>query len=266
MLWMKLRGNLAYSIREAYDFAFDKLSAVIMPTLAVAGMIFLFGSGGAVVGLAGRIPYIGQLVVTAFAWLWILAAFIMLGLCVIAALSFFLTPAIVATTEEEAMEAVFQTISIVWSQPWRLLCYLVAVIAMAMAGLIAAAFSLKRAFLAMDAFFAMIMGNDYQNLSTQALHLLQGWSVALGGWLADFPSWLSHFFFSHAIAPLELSPWLEVLAHIFALSLLFAAVWVVAYPLAIINSGLTLTYLVLRRIKDGENLLERYQADESTSP
>jgi hypothetical protein len=47
---------------------------------------------------------------------------------------------------------------------------------------------------------------------------------------------------------------------------LFSAVWVLAYPLSIINCGLTLIYLVLRKIKDDENLLERQEADESTSP
>jgi hypothetical protein len=75
-----------------------------------------------------------------------------------------------------------------------------------------------------------------------------------------------HIFFSQTLSPVELSPWLNVLAHIFALSLLFSALWVLAYPLAILNSGLTVSYLILRKFNDDENLLERYQTDESTSP
>jgi hypothetical protein len=266
LLWMKLRGNDAYSIRAAYDFAFDKFSAVSMAPLAVVVVIALFGSGGVLVGWFGRIPYLGQLVVTVFACLWMLASFLVLFMFVIAALAFVLTPAIVATTEENALEALFQIAGIVWRQPWRLLVYLFGVIATAIIALLIVAFCVKRAFIMMDALFATMMGNDYQNLSTQAQHLLQNWSVALGRLFSNYSTWTSPFYFSRPIAPLELSSWLDVLAHIFALSLMFSAFYVLAYPLAIINSGLTLTYLVLRRIKDGDNFLERYQADESTAP
>jgi hypothetical protein len=90
--------------------------------------------------------------------------------------------------------------------------------------------------------------------------------------LAFAPGYLLYLIFfalagqARPVAPLELSPWLEILAHTLALSLLFSAAWVLAYPLAVINGGLALTYLVLRRIKDGENFLERCQADESTPP
>jgi len=121
----------------------------------------------------------------------------------------------------------------------------------------------------MNAFFALVMGGDYQHLSMHAQYLLQSWSLVLHKFLhAVSPEWSSQIFFSRAIAPLELSPWLNVLAHIFALSLLFSAAWIVAYPLAILNCGLTVTYLGLRQRQDAgkssfrENFLERPQADE----
>jgi len=266
LLWMKRRGNIAFSIREAYDFAFGKFGAVIIAPGAVVILIALLASGGVLVGLVGKIPYIGQLVVTGFAWLWLLASFVLLLAFIIAALSFLLAPAIMATTEEGALEALFQIAGIVWSQPWRLLLYLVGVTLTAILGLIVVAFGMKHAFLLMDASFAMMVGNDYQNLSTQAQHLLQNWSAPLGRLLSKAPEVTSHFFFSRPLMPLALSPWLEVLARIFALSLLLAAVWALSYPLAIVNSGLTQTYLVLRRIKDGKNFLERPDADESTAP
>jgi len=266
LLWMKRRGNDACLIREAYDFAFAKFNVVILALAAIILVIALLAGGGVLVGLFGRIPYIGQIVVTGLAWLWLLASLLALFLLVMAGLTFALTPALVATTEENALEAIFQIAAIVWTQPWRSLLYLAGVLMTAGIGLLVVAFCVKRAFLLMDGLFAVTMGNEYQNLSTQAQHLLQSWIVARSEWFADSSHWASHFFFARPIAPLELSPWLEVLAHILALSLLFSAAWVLAYPLAVINSGLALTYLVLRRIKDGENFLERYQADESTPP
>ncbi|GEM_PF-505813 len=276
LLWMKRRGVEVYSIREAYDFAFAKFNTVVLALAAVILVIALLAGGGALIGLIGRIPYLGQIVVTGLAWLWLLASLVALFLLVMAGLIFALAPAIVATTEENALEAGFQVAAIVWTQPWRLLLYLAGVLITASIGLLVVAFCVKRAFLLMDGLFAVTMGNEYQNLSTQAQHLLQSWIVARSEWFADSSHWASHtgvahFFFALAgqarpIAPLELSPWLEVLAHTLALSLLFSAAWVLAYPLAVVNSGLALTYLVLRRIKDGENFLERCQADESTPP
>jgi hypothetical protein len=263
---MKWRGDLAYSIREAYNFAFEKFGAVILAPIAVVILIALFGSGGVLVGLAGKIPYIGQLLVTGFAWLWLFMAFVALLIFVIGALALVLAPAIAAITEEGGLEAIFQIASIVWNRPWRLLLHLAGVMAMALTGGLVVMFSVKRAFLIMDALFAMVMGSDYQQLSLQAQYLLQSWSAPLHKLPVSAPAVSSLFFFSRPLVPLALSPWLEVLAHLLALSLLFAAVWILAYPLAIINSGLAQTYLVLRRIKDGENFLERYQADESTAP
>ncbi|MDZ7362815.1 MAG: hypothetical protein ONB46_19125 [candidate division KSB1 bacterium] len=266
LLWMKRRSTEACSIREAYDFAFAKFNTVVLALAAIILVIALLAGGGALVGLIGRIPYLGQIVVTGLAWLWLLASLVALFLLAMAALIFALAPAMVATTGENALEAGFQVAAIVWTQPWRLLLYLAAVLMTASIGLLVVAFCVKRAFLLLDGLFAVTMGNEYQNLSTQAQHLLQKWIRARSEWFADSRHWASHFFFSRPIAPLELSPWLEVLAHTLALSLLFSAAWVLAYPLAIINSGLALTYLVLRRIKDGENFLERCQADESTPP
>jgi hypothetical protein len=280
LLWMKWRGHHAYSAREAYDFARAKMSAIVMAPAAIIFAIILLAGGGWLTGMLGRIPYLGELLVTGFAWLWMPAALMLLLMIAIAALVLILAPAIVATTEANAAEAIFQTADIFWHRPWRLLLYLAEVVAVAIAGLIVFAFLFNCAFLLMDALFANAMGADYQMLSTQAQYLLQSWSPAARQKLFSFaPGLAAQFFFQHhTVTPLALTPWFDVLAHLLALSLLFTAVWGLAYPLAIINSGLAVTYLLLRKFTEGEtsfggeknfsgeNSLERYQADEPTSP
>jgi hypothetical protein len=279
LLWMKWRGRYAYSVREAFDFTIAKMGAILMAPAAIIFVSVLLAGGGWLVGMVGRIPYIGELLVASFAWLWMLAALVLLLMIAIAALALSRAPAIVATTEANTAEAIFQTVSIFWRRPWRLLLYLAEVVAVAIAGLIVSAFLVSRAFLLMDAMFANAMGTDYQKLSTQAQYLLQSWSAANQKLFSFAPGLASQFFFSHpAATPLELTPWFDVLAHILALSFLFTAVWVLAYPLAIINSGLAVTYLLLRQATEGEtpfsseknfsgeNSLERYQANEPTSP
>ncbi len=276
LLWMKWRGHYAYSVREAFDFAIAKMNAIAMAPVAIVFVIALFAGGGWLVGMSGRIPYLGELLVAGFAWLWMMAALVLLLGIAVAALALILAPAIVATTEANAVEAIFQTAGIFCRRPWRLLIYLAGLVVVAIAGLIVSVFLVNRAFLLMDALFANAMGADYQKLSIQAQYLLQSWSAATQKLASFAPAVASQFFFPHhAVTPLALTPWFDVLAHILALSLLFTAVWVWAYPLAIINSGLAVTYLLLREGKtpfsggknfSGENSLERYQADESTSP
>lgn len=267
LLWMQWRGQQDYSVREAFNFAAAKIGAVFMAPAAIIFLIVLFAGGLWLIGLAGRLPYLDELLVTIFAWLWMLAALAMLLLFAVAGLIFILAPAIVATTGEGAMTAIFQTASIFWNQPWRLLLYLATIIGVALAGLIALALLAKRAFLLMDALFAAAMGADYQNLSAQAQYLLQNWSAGAHARLsAAAPGLASQIFFPRAAAPLELTPWFNVLAHLLALSLVFSAVWVLAYPLAIINYGLASVSLLLRKPNDTEKFLERHQADEPTSP
>jgi hypothetical protein len=256
MLWMKWRGNVAYSVREAYDFALGKVSAIVMAPLSIILLSVGILAAGSLIGLMGRIPYIGELTVAGFAWLWLLAAMATLLFLVIAGVVFIFAPAIVATTGADALEVIFQATGISWRRPGRFLIYLIGVISAASVGLIVLAFFAKCAFLLMDGLLANTMGSDYQKLSTQAQYLLQSWSAGTNQRLvAAAPSLISPFFFSRMITPLELSPWFDALAHIFALSLLFSAMWILAYPLAIMNSGLMLAYLTIREAKDEEKTI-----------
>ncbi|MDZ7290973.1 MAG: hypothetical protein ONB42_13650 [candidate division KSB1 bacterium] len=165
--------------------------------MAIIIMMAVLASGSALVGLMGRVPYIGEIAVIAFAWLWMLAAFIFLLMLVVTGLVFLLTPSIVATTEEDVLLAIFQTAGILWSQRWRLLFHLLQVAVAAILGWMVLAFGVKRAFLLMNALFAAIMGTDYQNPSTQAQHQLQSCSMAINNLMIAIAPGLKSQFFSH---------------------------------------------------------------------
>ena len=51
-------------------------------------------------------------------------------------------------------------------------------------------------------------------------------------------------------------------SYLYALSLLFVAAWILSYALSTFTVGNTLTYLILRKNKDGENLLQRKDREE----
>ena len=51
-------------------------------------------------------------------------------------------------------------------------------------------------------------------------------------------------------------------SYLYASSLLFIAAWVLSYLLSTFTAGNMVSYLVIRQIKDGENLLERVDREE----
>ena len=64
------------------------------------------------------------------------------------------------------------------------------------------------------------------------------------------------FYFANTFLQLNLSPILNISAYIFAIMVLIFGGFVVSYGLATFNIGTSLAYIVLRKKREDENLLE----------
>jgi hypothetical protein len=177
--------------------------------------------------------------------------------------SLLLAPAIIATTDDDAFEAVFQSFSTLWSQPWRLVLYEMLSDAMAVIGFVVLAFLSKKAFIVMDRIFASTMGSDFMNISAHGMYLLSVWVAHSINWVNSIcPDMTSAIYFSREFDPLVLPGYQIVASYIFAVMILLIGSFIVSYGLATFNVGNTLSYLVLRKKKDDENLLERKDREE----
>ena len=118
----------------------------------------------------------------------------------------------------------------------------------------------------MNNIFASSMGADFINLSNNGQAMLQSWLLMGQNVVAEL---------FHGLAPLvyfqrdfilipasELPVTVVISSYFYGLSLLFIAGWVLSYGLATCASGNTVFYIVLRKIKDDENLLERKDKEE----
>ncbi|MFQ5753897.1 MAG: hypothetical protein ACE5HI_18065, partial [bacterium] len=256
--FMVLKGNNFYSWREAITFALKKAGSTILTPIAIGLLILSFVLGAWVVGLLGRIPYIGELGVSLFTVVWIIAALFVVYLIVVTGVAFILTPAILATTDEDAFEAVFQSFSATWSQPWRIVLYEGIVGGLSTLGFLIMAIMVKSSFLLMNNLFSFSMESKYVNLAAQAQYLLQSWTMKLDPLITSiFGSLKSYFYFARDFIPLELAPTIDISAYLFSISMIFVAGLVVSYLFATFNAGTTITYLVIKKLKDDENLLER---------
>ncbi|HUU56330.1 MAG TPA: hypothetical protein VMW93_03205 [bacterium] len=258
----QLRGNDFYSRREAGSYVRRHWRAVIFTPVAIlVSLAALFG-GGLLVGLVGKIPWFGDVVASLSLVPLFLGGLLFVFLVVVFFLSFWFTPPIVATTGDDTFETSFELFSTLSGQPWRLVLYefLLRALILAGAGLFAffSAAALKVAYLALY----VPMGPKFAVAFAAAWRVMPCW--LRGAYPGNFAPlvWLSGvdvrslFVSSEAALPL---PWPQAIAAMFiSLGLLVIFGVVVAYAVNVHTVGNTIIYVVLRKKKDDENLLEMY--------
>ena len=118
-----LRGNDVFQVKEALQFArtYGLTCLISMSAIGLLCMIFPVTIG--VVGVIGRIPYVGELLLSVLSlplFLWGL-----LGISVFMVFLFgtVLIPSITACMGEDVLEIIIQTFSSVFLQPLRLIGY-----------------------------------------------------------------------------------------------------------------------------------------------
>lgn len=261
--YMLLKENYFYTWLEATRFALKKTASILLSPIAILLIIVLFIAGGAVVGLLGKIPIVGEFGITIFAFVWYFSALVVVFMVIIFAVVMIQVPAIIATTNEDAFEVVFQSFSLTWSQPWRLILYEFVSLAMSTIGLLVFAFLSKKAYIIMDRIFSNVMGDDFINIAAQGMYTLNVWLIHSIGWvnsiLGDFTGAV---YFSREFLPLSLPAYQHAASYIFAIWMLIIGGIIFSYGLASFNVGSTLSYIILRKKKDDENLLERKDPEE----
>jgi len=262
--YMHLKGNTFYTWKEACSFALKKKSGSILSTpLAIALIAVFIALGGLVIGLLGRIPYVGELGISLFSQIWFLAALFLVFVILALGVSFILVPAILATTDDDAFEGIFQSFSTLYSQPWRFILYELYLIVISLLGFVVLAFIAKQAWGLMTTILVWGMGDKYADLSYAASYHLQNWIYTAVAWSkAYLGEYSSYLFFSREFTALDLPLMMKISSWIFAIILVVIGGFILCYPLAIFNAGNTLIFLILKKKKDDENLLERKDREE----
>lgn len=261
--YMNMKGETFFTWKEAFGFALKKAGSVLAAPLAILGIIAFFVVGALLMGLLGRIPYVGELGFSLLTLFFVGSALFLFFVTVIFLVSLILIPAIVATTNEDAFEAVFQTFSTSTNQPWRLVVYEALLGVITLAGFVILAYAVKRAFLIMGILFTPSMGVKYTEIMGNSLYMLQDWLYPSLVWFNYvFGNFTKYIYFGREFFPQDLSVVKDIASYIFAICLLISGGLVVSYAVATNTVGNTIIYLVLRKKNDGENLLERKEKEE----
>ena len=261
----QLRGDHFFSMKASWGFVRNRWKSVFGTLVGLVVILVLLALIPIFVGLLGKIPTVGRVilmfasVLTPFAFfIGLLMAYLLVGLGV----SLFFAPSVVAAADSDAFETAYQHLAMVWNQPWRVFIYEALLFGVkVICTPIWAIFCLIGFALAMLPIHFLIP-TDMQHIMWQADRWLGG-SIDK---LAVLP-YMEHFkVFDIGSEPTNLPITLTIAAIFMMFSLLFIAGLVIAYLFSIASAGNTLIYTILRRRVDGENLLEVEDEADVSAP
>ncbi len=244
--YQQLRGDDFYSSGDAWTFIKSNWSGVLLGPVAVLALVVFFLIAGMIIGwVAHIIPYVGEFL---FALSFIpifFAALVAVFISVALVVALMMSPAVVGTVGEDALEVVIQSFSLVWSQPWRLLIYTL---------WMKISVALGVAILGSLMVITFCLTNWACGLAMKA-KLLGMYSVALKYVPFNFsmgdPMLMFQLF--GVGTPSGSVVWA---GYILAAMIILLAGVLLAYAQAAYASGISLIYVILRKLKDDENLLE----------
>lgn len=263
--FQQLKGDEFCTAGEALGFAKRHWKAVVVSPFSFVLIIAFLIFCGLILGLVARIPYIGELGFSIFLIPIIFVSVFIVLLGVVAAFSFALGPAIVATTGEDTMETCIQNFSTLWSQAWRLVVYEAILKAITALGFYLFSLFTFTAVVLVYWVCGVFMGPKMSNIASIATGYLPACpffeNFTQYFWCPEVAHWLPALSF-----PQKMGVTGEIAAVISGLSLILIMWVVVSYAWSTLSVGQAIIYIILRRKKDDENLLEREEETEGGLP
>ena len=260
-----LRGDHFFSITASWRFVRKHWKAVFGTLLGLIAILVLLALIPICIGLLGKIPMVGRVILmlastlTPFAFfLGLLMAYLLVGLGV----SLFFAPSVVGAAASDAFETAYQHLAMLWNQPWRVFIY-----EFFLFGVKAICIPIWGIFCLTG--FALAMQPIYFLIPTDIQHIMWQTDRWLGGSIDKLNTlpYMEHFkVFDIGPEPANLPVTLNIAAIFMTLSLLFIIGLVIAYLFSIASTGNTLIYTILRRRVDGVNLLEVEEETEASNP
>ena len=123
LTYEQLRGDEFYEVKEAWKQAIKSAGALIATPILLGLFIVLLLAAGLLLGLIGRIPAAGEVIVGVLALLAFAVSLFIIYLIVVFFFTFTISPAVIGTTKSDAFDNLFEVFSCVSDQSWRLIWY-----------------------------------------------------------------------------------------------------------------------------------------------
>ncbi len=261
--YQQLKGDDFYSSGDAFKFARGNWRAAILSPFFVLFMIAFLVVCAIIIGvIAHYIPYVGEVAFAVFLLPIFLVSLITIYMVLVFLASLFLAPAIVGTAEEDTIGTVMESFSTVWCQPWRLILYGVWLKLIVVLVTVIFGFFVLQALILINGALGLFMGEKLAFMMKAAL-----WYIPenLFCFFKGGPAYLS---LRTYLPDVETDPTGVLLwsGRILAIMLLTVIGIVYSYSLSVFSSGQAIIYLILKKKKDQDNLLERKDTEPQEEP
>ena len=266
----QLKGDEFYSSGDAWKYVKKHWHPVVFTSVSFIFILVFFFGLAAVFALMGKIPYVGEFLFVIPYLLYFFGAIFTIYTSIVFGISFLYAPAIISAYDEDTMGTVFNSYTITWSQPWRIVLYHLVLFPIgALASYIfinfwIAGFKLINCFYGCDWF----MGTKLANIVAYAANIVCPASLcnALTACCAGFSSscciGLSGCLYAPNADLASLSGSETAAGVILAVFLFLLILSAFAYVLSICSVGETLMFIIFKKKSDDDNILERKDEDD----
>jgi len=249
-----IRGNRFLSAQQAIKFAFKRFPQIFLAELAIALFVGLIILLFFLLGLASRIPFVGEWLFTIFFALpnFIIALFSVFILFVFM-LTILLLPAVAAAERQgETFNAILETFSTIILQPFRWAGYTLYTLVVAkLCGFIYAYFAFRAVEL-MTLSASLGGGAQLRGLVKSSLAHLPIDS----GYAREMFNLFPGINFGIDLKHLAGYPSNDAISYVMAFMLFVICASIVGYMIAVVAAGQARTYVAIRFMKDGYNISE----------
>jgi hypothetical protein len=263
LTYEQLKGDEFYSTKDSFKFLKKNWKTVLLSPLSILALVIILIICGVIIGLLGKIPYLGELGLGVLYGvpIFVVALFTIYTLFIFF-IALLMTPAVVATTKEDVFETIVQLFSSIWSQPWRYFIYTGLSGLLAKLGAFVFGYFCFRGVQLVNWSVGVLMKDKLSEIIEGAFGYLTLPSSILYFFSNIFPGIRFAYLVPESGWGAGLNWSKGIAAFLIGITLILIIFVVISYALATFSVGQTLTYIIIRKKKDDENLLEKKTEEE----
>lgn len=268
--YKQLKGDEFFSSGDAWKYVKKHWYPVVFTSVSFILILAFFFALAAFFGLLGKIPFVGEFLFVIPYLLYFFGAIFTIYTAIVFGVSFLYTPSIISAYEEDTMGTVFNSYSITWSQPWRIILYHLVLLPIGILAIKIFSLVWIGGFKLINLFFGLdwLMGSKLSNIVAYAVNAicpenLCNWvSSCLGSHISSLCLHSSGCSFVQNVDLATLSGTETFAGVILAIFLFLLLLSAISYFLSIFSVGETLMFVIFKKKSDDDNILERKDEDE----
>jgi hypothetical protein len=267
LTYEQLRGDEFYEVGDAIKHSLKQWKVTLASPLVLVIFIGSLILVGFMCGLIGRIPYVGQVLAGLFFIPVAFGALFVVYLGIVFVASLCLSPTVSNVSDSDTFDTLFEVFSCLNDQTWRLVLWEIFTVFCVCSGVWILGWLVKKGLLLMYwaarmwagvrevgektyCWWESIWNNGLCYLSPcPPIHQVENIVGRIAPVLIYTPKWVS----------VNIAEWIG--GFLIGLSFYFLMFFVLAYGISIWGVGQTFIYLVLVKIKDEKNLLEKKEEE-----